>query len=230
MLLGSVLSQLDSECSECEFIHVTFSPANRTKPVKLELLYPDGEEVAVLFIPSDLSNQQSTTLAITYVRNVPNSFSDQELGGTILDITLEDLGGSAVTELDAPLVICFERPKNDSFQNRDVCLSYFDLKKEKWVCEDECLLLTDKEDQLCGTTDHLTNFALLLNGKGKSNADLCHSNQDLTLAWISMGMVAGAMLIISLCVIALEVHTQRGLHRKRVLLALLKRSAHLGEL
>ena len=141
----------------------------------------------------------------------------QELGGTILDITLEDLDGNSVTQLDAPLVICFEQPnKTSSFKNRDVCLSYYDVKKAKWLCEDECLSFTGKGEQLCGITDHLTYFAWLLSGAagGNGDADPCSSfSQDNTLAWVSLGMVAGAILIVSLCVIVVEVRTRWNVRR-----------------
>jgi hypothetical protein len=40
------------------------------------------------------------------------------------------------------------------------CLGFYDEGRGKWTCEDECL--QEKGDHLCGTTDHLTNFALLL--------------------------------------------------------------------
>jgi hypothetical protein len=220
---SSLLGELATECTTCEFTQITVGPDNRTdaqtqsQPVRLELTSPAGELVAFLSIPSDLSDQLNTTLTITFVSNVPDSFSNQEIGGTILDITLADVDGNSVTELDAPLVICFARPnKTSPFKNRDVCLSYYDTRKAKWVCEDECLSYTGKDDQLCGETDHLTNFALLLTGAagGNGNGDPCSSfSQDNTLAWVSLGLVAGAILIVALSVIVVEVRTRWNNHR-----------------
>jgi hypothetical protein len=173
--------------------------------------------VATLFIPFGLTNRPNTTLTITYVSNVPDSFSNQGLGGTILDITLEDAEDNAITQLDAPLVLCFNRPNRTiATKDREACLSYFDVQKEKWVCEDECLSYTSKEEQLCGASDHLTNFALLLTGAagGNANADPCSSSSlDNTLAWVSLGMVAGAILIVCLCVIVIEVRTRHNTRR-----------------
>ena len=53
--------------------------------------------------------------------------------------------------------------------------------------------------------DHLTSFALLLNGiDGKEAA--CDSNSgDYTLAWISMALIIAAILIIFVAVVGIEV-------------------------
>ena len=89
--------------------------------------------------------------------------------------------------------------------------------KDKWRCEDECLTNVatkgnnapntggNQENLLCGQTGHLTNFALLL--IGNDGEDPCQSGgKSNTLAWISLGMVGGAMLVVALSVLAVEVH------------------------
>ena len=100
-----------------------------------------------------------------------------------------------------------------------MCLSFYDERKDKWRCEDKCLTTvaskgtpndsTQEESLLCGKTDHLTNFALLLTGS--DGEDPCGSGKvnDNTLAWISLGMVGGAVLVIFLSVLALEVRIRR---------------------
>ena len=50
---------------------------------------------------------------------------------------------------------------------------------------------------------HLTNFALLL--IGNDGEDQCLSGKDNTLAWVSLGMVAGAIVIVALSVVLVEV-------------------------
>ena len=186
--------------------------ASAPAPTRLELSTFSGEVVASLTIPPDLSDQANTTLSITFVNNVPDTFSKQELGGSILEIVLTDTNGERITELDAPLVICLARPNaTKKVRNSGVCLSFYDERKAKWVCEDECLSYTGKEDQLCGQTSHLTNFALLLSGAsgGSGDGDPCtSSSQDNTLAWVSLGMVAGAIVIVALCVVVVEIRTR----------------------
>ena len=157
------------------------------------------------------SVQENTSLTIIFSTNVPGTFSGQELGGTILDITLTDSEGEPITQLDTPLVICLELPNNTKIDKANPpCLSYFDERKAKWRCVDECLTNPGKDSLLCGQTDHLTNFALLLSGAaGGSGSDPCHSvSHDNTLAWISLGMVAGAVLIVALSVVVVEIRAR----------------------
>ncbi len=45
------------------------------------------------------------------------------------------------------------------------CLGFFDEATSTWKCQDECLKKNTK-GQLCGNTDHLTTFAILLTGGG----------------------------------------------------------------
>ena len=58
----------------------------------------------------------------------------------------------------------------------DLCLGYFDDKSGGWKCEDVCL--EKSGDQLCGSTDHFTNFALLLSGGAGKNKDSCDDDED----------------------------------------------------
>ena len=59
------------------------------------------------------------------------------------------------------------------------------------------------ENLECGQTDHLTNFALLLVGSDAD--DPCLSGKDNTLAWVSLGMVAGAVVVVVFSVVLLEI-------------------------
>lgn len=51
------------------------------------------------------------------------------------------------------------------------CLAYFDETTSKWQCQDDCLekKTMGSRETLCGTTDHLTNFAILLSGGGSNS-------------------------------------------------------------
>jgi hypothetical protein len=133
-----------------------------------------------------------------------------------MDITLTDSDENPITQLDTPLTLCFERPKNfSSSKDKNVCLSFYDEARKKWKCEDECLANVANRSVLCGQSDHLTNFALLLSGSSGGNGNPCISaSQDNTLAWISLGLVAGAILIVALSVIVIEIRTR--LHTKKL--------------
>jgi hypothetical protein len=166
---------------------------------------PVGNGLGSLYVPPQLSNQPNVTLTvIDLVIELPAP-SNQELGSSVLQITLVDSSNNSITVLDAPLVVCFT-PSVE--KNKRQCLSYYDEKKAKWKCEDKCLTKT-KDGSLCGKTDHLTNFALLL--LGSSEEDPCHpkgGNGERTLSWISLGMICGAIFIVALCVIAVEIRVR----------------------
>ena len=170
-----------------------------------------------LLIPHHLSNQVNTTLTITFAINVPKNFSNQKLGGIILDIILEDAWGKSITLLDSPLVICLAPPKETkSFKANPPCLSFYNEREAKWTCEDKCLTNPGNERSLlCGETEHLTNFALLLSGNegGSDRRDPCNSSSmDHTLAWVSLGLVAGAIVIIALSVVIIELRARWQVH------------------
>ena len=73
---------------------------------------------------------------------------------------------------------------------------------------------------MCGETSHFTNFALLLAGNGGSggNADPCSSSSpDYTLPYVSLGMVAGAICLVLIGVVLVEVRVRiRGHIRKKM--------------
>ena len=83
--------------------------------------------------------------------------------------------------------------------------------KAEWKCQDNCL--KKKGKQLCGQTDHFTNFAVLLGGSvsggnkgGKCGAD--SSNNEYVLgSWkndlILTASVIGAMVVLGLLFIGL---------------------------
>jgi hypothetical protein len=168
-----------------------------------------------LFVPPDLSDQTNTTL-ITSLSSpvIGNSQDGQVLASAVLNITLLDSQGNSITQLDSPLTICLALP-NSTKKDKRVCLSYYDEHAARWRCEDKCLTNFPqidsnstgggtKESLLCGKTDHLTNFALLLTGSLEQ--DPCKSGKGNTLAWVSLGMVVGAILLVALSVVVIELH------------------------
>lgn len=92
-------------------------------------------------------------------------------------------------------------------QKKDLCLGYFDVEKRKWVCEDPCLdrKSTRGRDQFCGTTDHFTNFAILLMGSNGVDGDPCGSagNNYITGTWQGdLGLVGSfTFLVLASCFI-----------------------------
>jgi hypothetical protein len=213
------LSALATPLSSNPLIVNVLQPSNLTSDNLIELSGALGKgPVGALRVPAILSNQANTTLITSYSSSPSgNSTNQQVLFGTILNITLLDGQGNAITQLDSLLTICLALP-NTTAKGQRVCLSYYDERKDKWRCEDECLTNVVTGDSnaadgeakgmerlLCGQTGHLTNFALLL--VGSVGEDPCKSDKDSnTLAWISLGMVIGAVFVVSLSVLIIEVY------------------------
>ena len=83
----------------------------------------------------------------------------------MVDISLT-LGSDTNVQPDSEIELCFEVDAKE--QKLDLCLAYLD-PDERWECEDKCLKRKGKK--LCGKTDHLTNFAILLLGNGDGCGD-----------------------------------------------------------
>lgn len=66
---------------------------------------------------------------------------------------------------EKPVEICFSNSGviEKAVKSNDACLGFFDERDKQWVCEDRCLETND-DGQVCGSTGHFTNFAILLSG------------------------------------------------------------------
>ena len=161
----------------------------------MELPGSPSEGVAALFIPPDLSNQDNTILTVFTSCNTV--FGTPSIVSTIINVSLVDGAGNSIDQLESPLTICFSR-LNIS-RSGEVCLGYFDERRTKWICQDKCLQRSTSKagvELLCGDTDRLANFALLLSGSKTSKASECQSGgTDLTLPWASFGFVLAALLL-----------------------------------
>ena len=82
----------------------------------------------------------------------------------------------------------------------DLCLGFYDEDKKEWICEDECLERNPAggKNELCGRTDHFTNFAVLLVGGRGVNGNKCGSSGAfyITGEWRGdAGLVGGIVLV-----------------------------------
>ena len=166
--------------------------------------------VGGVFIPRNLHSSTNVTLII---ESVPES-SGRPIANSILDITLVDEDGQAISQLNFELTVCF--PKPEGKKNEQLCLSYYDETRDKWICQDKCLTKPENKDSLlCGQTDHLTNFALLFTGSNGKKDEPCQSdNPGHVLSWLSLGFVSGAFLIIILSVPIIEVYYRKNAKKR----------------
>ena len=155
---------------------------------ELELITENGEQVGNIFF-SDIEG----SFDINFTTNTDSSL----IGNIIVDITIYDLEGNSISQLPDDLKICLkEEKRNDD----NICLSFFNTKTEEWECEDECL--SREGNQYCGTTNHLTSFALLLNGK-TSNSN-CSSEDDYVILWLSLAFVGLAIILFIIVALVVE--------------------------
>ena len=88
---------------------------------------------------------------------------------------------------------------------KDTCLGFVNDEGE-WECGDNCLKQNSR-GQLCGTTDHFTNFAILLSSNTKGGNGSCESSEKYnnTIIILSICFVAVALSFIFIGVILIEV-------------------------
>ena len=101
--------------------------------------------------------QFTGTIVIAPVLDFPQP-SEGEIGSLVYDVTAEDEDGNEI-EFKAEAMLCLTV---DDVNRDDSCLAYLDENSGDWLCEDRCL--DTMNDQLCGDTDHFTNFAVLFDG------------------------------------------------------------------
>eukprot|EP01094_Clydonella_sp_ATCC50884_P003899 TRINITY_DN13003_c0_g1_i1.p1 TRINITY_DN13003_c0_g1~~TRINITY_DN13003_c0_g1_i1.p1 ORF type:complete len:757 (-),score=152.92 TRINITY_DN13003_c0_g1_i1:123-2141(-) len=119
----------------------------------------------------------------------------------ILDLSLRR--DMEVVQLRDDVELCFDVSDTET-DNR--CLGYFDEEARTWRCEDRCL--SEQDGQLCGDTDHFSNWAVLIAGGAGGSDDPCSEENPyftgsalwdgLTVAFVFLG-------ILSLCVIVLVI-------------------------
>lgn len=166
--------------------------------MELELVTASGR-AGSLIIPSGLS-ATGTSLEVNFVRDTQfRSDASSDVGTTVIAIELFDDNGNPITQLDEPLTICLEADSLPGLDSDQMCLSFYDEEEQAWLCEDNNLM-DSGDNQLCGTTPHLTNFALLLSGGGASSA-----GWDKTMGWLTLGFTAGAVVIILASLVVLEI-------------------------
>lgn len=147
-------------------------------------------------------NEDNEALVVIYVpKGVVDSFVELKLSVTysnsVAEVILVDQFGNEITSLAQPMEICLV--PNIEGKRTEFCLAFYNESTEEWECEDYSV---DKDRQFglfCGTTDHLTNFALLLHGLSSS------SDTKFTMAWISLAFVIAALLCVLVSVILIEV-------------------------
>jgi len=168
----------------------------------VDLTSQQGSSVGALIIPESVA--PGGTVSVAFVSDIPD---ERDLGNIIVDIRIQDSFGLPVTELSEDVTICLEHEGN---VDDSTCLGFFNVKTNEWECQDSCL--EQQGNRLCGRTDHLTSFALLLEGNGGQS---CSSSEDFLYTWLSCGAVVVALIVIITAVALNEFKIQGKTLRKR---------------
>ena len=188
-------------CQSCEQqeTQVTLSSTDQTVTLTSE----QGTPVVTLSVPAFLAQEGEGSLQVQFARErEPTTQSaDIPVQSAVVDIQLW-VDGQVVTDLHEPLEICLTPTSpSSSLPDSELCLAYFDTREQRWICEDADVE-RNAVGQLCGTTPHLTSFALLLGGGVGSSDDIFPQG---TVAWLSLGFMAAALLAIAFSLVAVEV-------------------------
>ena len=141
-------------CSSCTTQEVTSSRDTTT----VTFVDSNNQIVNVVLFPGSVT--EGVTLSIFEVDKRPSS----SLTG-VVDISL--FFNDVETQPNSQIEICFELESNVEGS----CLGFYNTKKQPpvWECEDKCL--KKKGKSICGNSDHLTNFAILLTGNDENACD-----------------------------------------------------------
>jgi len=118
------------------------------------------------------------------------SSDTSDVVSAIIDVSLAD--PSAV--LGGDVELCFFVPP--AARNKDLCLGFLDesLQPPEWTCEDKCVE-EGENGFACGSTDHFTNFALLLEGAANGGgSDGCSSISE---DWVTNSWIGDLILLLS---------------------------------
>ena len=109
-------------------------------------------------------------------------------------------GAGEIIQPQEPVKICLLADRQQA--GEDACLGFLDERGSgQWKCQDRCL--QEKNNLLCGDTDHFTNFALLLTGGGGGGCG--KSSWIFRESWkdgVLLGSFFGAALICIILIVA----------------------------
>lgn len=167
----------------------------------------DGEPVGTVELP-DSAAADGSVVVVTSPRDDEFSTDGVVFGSVVVDITVFDESGRSITEFEDPIEICLEVEEDED--DGEACLGFYVQEEDAWECEDPCLKRSSDSRQLCGDTDHLTTFSILLDSTGGGN-DPCDSSDgsmDLTMTILSAGSICLFGLLAVLIMAAYEIRVR----------------------
>lgn len=151
-------------------------------------IFEAGNSVGEISI--DAQDEEGLTLIVQRGSTEAIGTSRDDRQSVVVDLTLISGDGTTV-QPTSDVEICLD--VDDKSETADHgCLAFFDEEESQWVCEDLCLDIDD-DGRACGSTDHFTNFAILLSGGSGGAGGQCSSASEdyiLDAAWQDLTLVA----------------------------------------
>ena len=201
---------ISKSCTSCfeEIIYNNENPNNSDYIDENDSILIENSNGNIVGSVSNIFNENENNQNLEVIIKIIDSPSIIPPRGTsdVVDISVFDENGNPITKFNNNIEICLQSSiyDDDSDKNKE-CLSYFDESKQEWICEDRCLKSKSNNMQ-CGDTDHLTNFALLLD-TGGGNGDPCDSddNKIPVLFWVSIGCIIFSILFIMFSMVLIQI-------------------------
>lgn len=76
-------------------------------------------------------------------------------------------------------------------------------ENNEWVCEDKCI--SSDNGKYCGTTDHFTSFAILLDGGNGTGGCDSDNGVNEVIAYLSIAFISLAIFIIVISIFGYEI-------------------------
>lgn len=156
-LCGSEVEACLDQLAECEAPKAVSARTGGT------VVSEDGH--ASLSVPPGALEQD----ARISIQRVAAPESDASLASDVYDFSPDG------QRFQKPATLCL---KADVPAESGSCLGWYDGASKEWKCEDECLEQVSPSFW-CGTTDHFTNFAVLLTGSSSDSKCSSDQNDDL---------------------------------------------------
>lgn len=184
---------------------VSVSEGTSSGTVNIPIVKDDGTSVGSVSVPNNPTGDgQSYNVAVSWITNrVVQHSTGVQPASTLVEVNLYDSKGRPVNKFSKALEICIQ--EESSQVNKDACLGYWDTEKSEWICQDACLESQNDGELWCGTTDHLTSFAILLGGNRGSDPCGGKDVTDYVIAWVSLGLISTAVVVFVLSVLLIEV-------------------------
>ena len=126
--------------------------------------------------------------------------ADPNVVSSVINVIAVDSNGNEIV-FSGNAEICLS--VDEDILTNESCLGFLDETKNppRWVCEDPCLRSSENKNEVCGTTNHFTSFAILLQGGGSN--DPCGSDGDNYIfneAWQDTVFLA-CFTLVMLCIL-----------------------------